>query len=147
LKKDVDIEEILNGIKFDLERGIDPIKKDLEAYNKERIGNDDSLNNLKKSKEICENFFKNSMQMWNLARVLNKGKCLEGLKDINEVYESQVSILDEIIYYHKFNDKKEESMSMNSVSNGESKLGMSIIEENKEEDKDIHNDSFKNEST
>ena len=140
MKKDVDIEEILNGIKFDIDNGIDPIKREIESYNKERILNDDSFNNLKLSNELCDSFFKNSMQMWNLTRVLNKGKCLDGLMNINEVYDSQVNLLDEIIYYHKFSNKNGEMNSF-SESNSEIEKSNNNEEDKIEIDNKIHKDS------
>lgn len=84
------------------------------------------------------------MQMWNLTRVLNKGKFLENLKDINEVYGSQVTLLDEIIYYHKFNYKNGECLSLNTALNGESNAEINDLEEDKNEleDKIFLDNSF-----
>jgi hypothetical protein len=39
--------------------------------------------------------------MYNLLKILNKGKALNGLDNIEEVYDTQVDVLDEIEYYHK----------------------------------------------
>jgi hypothetical protein len=60
---------------------------------------------------------KNSMQIYNLLKILNKGKSLEGLKSIDEVYDTQVDVLDEIIYFHQnrenlINKKIEDSKSV-----------------------------------
>ena len=80
------------------------------------------------------------MQMWNLTRVLNKGKCLDGLMNINEVYDSQVNLLDEIIYYHKFSNKNGEMNSF-SESNSEIEKSNNNEEDKIEIDNKIHKDS------
>jgi hypothetical protein len=43
---------------------------------------------------------KNSVQMWNLLKILNKDRYLSGLNNINEVYDQTANIIEEIIYYH-----------------------------------------------
>jgi hypothetical protein len=72
---------------------------------------------------------KNSIQMWNLVKILNKDKCMEGLNSINDVYDSQVNAIEEILYYHmyrdRFNDKDAQhsqlqlAASINSSRNSE----------------------------
>jgi hypothetical protein len=56
---------------------------------------------LKATNETSESMLKNSIQMYNLLKILNKGKTLNGLKKIDEVYDTQVDVLDEIEFYHK----------------------------------------------
>lgn len=53
-----------------------------------------------------DKFKKNSLQIYNLLKVLNKNKPLENLKDINEVYDNQADMIEEIIYYNKFKGNK-----------------------------------------
>jgi hypothetical protein len=61
-----------------------------------------------------ENLKKNTIQVYNLLKVLNKNKPLENLNSINEVYDNQADMIEEIIYYNKFkgnkNFKKDESI-------------------------------------
>jgi hypothetical protein len=47
---------------------------------------------------------KNSLQMWNLLKLMNKDRYLPRLNSIDEVYDSQVNIVDEIEYYHKYKE-------------------------------------------
>lgn len=54
---------------------------------------------------VSDRMLKNSIQMWNLLKILNKDKCLDGLNGIDEVYDSQVNIIEEIIYYHNYKEK------------------------------------------
>ena len=42
--------------------------------------------------------------MWNLIRILKNDQCLEGLNSINEVYDSQVNLLEEVLQYHKMKE-------------------------------------------
>lgn len=44
---------------------------------------------------------KNSYQIYNLLKILNKGRTLNGLKNIDEVYDGHVNVIDEIMYYHE----------------------------------------------
>jgi len=147
LRKDVNIEEILGNIRGDLDKGVEPMKKQLEVYNKERILSDDSFNKLKISNLICESFFKNSMQIWNLVRILNKENYLEGLNTIDEVYDSQVKIYDEILYFHKSKNNKQEQDEENTLdeqSHEEKKDGVEPNEtENivKEKHEDLENEN------
>ncbi len=39
--------------------------------------------------------------MYNLLKILNKGKFLEGLNSIDEVYDGQVNVFDEIVFFHQ----------------------------------------------
>jgi hypothetical protein len=48
---------------------------------------------------------KNTMQTWNLLKILNKDKYLSGLRTIEEMYDSQVNVIEEILYYHNYKDK------------------------------------------
>lgn len=47
------------------------------------------------------------MQIINLLKIMNKDKYLEGLNNIEEVYDSQVNIIEEVVYYHKYREKLE----------------------------------------
>jgi hypothetical protein len=42
--------------------------------------------------------------MYNLLKILNKGRCLKGLNSIDEVYDHQVNVIDEIVFYHENKD-------------------------------------------
>ena len=53
-----------------------------------------------------DKFKKNSLQIYNLLKVLYKNKPLENLKDINEVYDNQADMIEEIIYYNNFRGNK-----------------------------------------
>jgi hypothetical protein len=64
---------------------------------------------------------KNSLQMWNLLKILNKDKSLEGLKSIDDVYDSQVNVIEEILYYHNFKnkiDKNDDMLNQTESSRG-----------------------------
>ena len=52
--------------------------------------------------------------MWNLVRILNHDKHLEGLNSINEVYDSQVNLLEEVIHYHNMKDNKNNDNILNT---------------------------------
>lgn len=105
MKKELDLDEVLNKIKRDITSGIDPLKDDLEEYYRKTIKKDD-YSNLKESSQLIDAFLKNSKQMWNLVRILKHDKYLEGLTSINEVYDSQVNLLEEIIQYHNMKEAK-----------------------------------------
>ena len=49
---------------------------------------------------------KNSIQIFNLLKVLNKNKPLENLNDVNDVYDNPVDMIEEIIYFNKFKGNK-----------------------------------------
>lgn len=79
------------------------------------------MKNLKDSINTSDKLSKNSLQMWNLLRVLNKDITLDGLQSIEEVYDSHVNIIEEITYYHNLKGKigkKDLNMSLSS-SNSE----------------------------
>ena len=84
-----------------------------------------------------EKFKKNSLQIYNLLKVLNKNKPLENLNNINEVYENQADMIEEIIYYNKFkvnrSIKKDETVIKSSVN---------VSDINIEENDDIEDENF-----
>jgi hypothetical protein len=55
-----------------------------------------------------------SLQMWNLLKILNKDKYLDNLNNIDEVYDSQVNVIEEILYYHNKNKNQEKNYNQNS---------------------------------
>lgn len=61
----------------------------------------DNFSNLKESAQLINIFLRNSKQICNLSALLQKDKYLEGLNSINEVYDSQVNLMEEITLYHK----------------------------------------------
>ena len=105
MSKELDLDEILNKIKRDITLGLDPLKDGLEEYYLKTIKKDD-FNNLKESTQLIDAFLKNSKQMWNLVRILKHDKYLEGLTSINEVYDSQVNLLEEVIHFHNLREAK-----------------------------------------
>jgi hypothetical protein len=64
--------------------------------------------------------FTNSIQMWNLLKVINNNRTLIGLKSINDVYENAVNIDEEIYLYHLNKDQ------LNSKNNTTTKSEMSL---------------------
>ena len=62
--------------------------------------------------------------MWNLLKILNKDKCLDGLNSIDEVYDSQVNIIEEILYYHNYKEKlnKNQALGDNNDSMNSSRI-------------------------
>lgn len=56
---------------------------------------------MKSSNKTSEKLLSNSFQMYNLLKILNKGKFLEGLNSIDEVYDGQVNVFDEIVFFHQ----------------------------------------------
>ena len=118
-----DIDDILGKIKFNLDSGVVPLKKSIESYNKERVFSDHSFNYLRDSSTMCDGVLKNSIQMCNLLKVLNKDKYLENLESIDEVYDCHVNMVEEIIHYHKIKDSinksVDESENMFSVESKE----------------------------
>jgi hypothetical protein len=105
MTKELDLDEVLNNIKRDITNGLDPLKDGLEQYYFKTIKKDD-YNNLKESSQLIDAFLKNSKQMWNLVRILKHDKYLEGLTSINEVYDSQVNLLEEVIHFHNMRENK-----------------------------------------
>jgi hypothetical protein len=105
MTKELDLDEVLNNIKRDITNGLDPLKDGLEEYYFKTIKKDD-YNNLKESSQLIDAFLKNSKQMWNLVRILKHDKYLEGLTSINEVYDSQVNLLEEVIHFHNMRENK-----------------------------------------
>jgi hypothetical protein len=47
---------------------------------------------------------KNTVQMWNLLKILNKDRFLPNLNDIGEVYDQTANVIEEIIYYHNYKE-------------------------------------------
>ena len=115
IKIDNDIDGILNNIGSHLTNQIDPLKKAFEEFNKEKFyarasknKEDDTFKNLKKSNQLSTNLLKNSVQIWNLLKVMNKKKYLSNLNSINDVYDSQADFVEEIEYFHNNKEKFEE---------------------------------------
>lgn len=120
IKIDNDIDGILNNIGSHLTNRIDPLKKAFEEFNKEKFNSmmnkgkqDDTFKNLKKSNQVSAHLLKNSVQIWNLLKVMSKKHYLSNLKAIDEVYDSQADFVEEIEYYHKNRDSFEEMKRKN----------------------------------
>jgi hypothetical protein len=99
-RTDIDIDKILRNIRTNFQTGIVPFKTALDNFNKLKMMDDNTMYNLKDSRDLSEKLSKNSIQMWNLLNVLNKGEKLEGLKKIEDVYSYRANIVDEIIQHH-----------------------------------------------
>lgn len=56
---------------------------------------------------------KNTTQMWNLLKILNKDRILPNLNNINEVYDQTANVIEEIIYYHNYR----EAMDAQNINN------------------------------
>lgn len=106
-KPEPDINEILGKIKYNFDNTVVPLRQSMEVYNRERLLTDQSHNYLKDSTTYCESLVKQSTQIINLLKVLNNGNFLDGLKDIDQVYDNQATITEEIVKYHnlKYIDK------------------------------------------
>ena len=100
LNKEIDLDEILNKIKGHIETGLNPLNSELDEYYRNTIKKD-NFSNLKESAQLINIFLRNSKQICNLSALLQKDKYLEGLNSINEVYDSQVNLMEEITLYHK----------------------------------------------
>lgn len=60
--------------------------------------------------------------MWNLLKALNKDQHLEGLKSIDEVYDVQVNMFEEITNYHTNKEKIRNSIDKTLMSDNSSEL-------------------------
>lgn len=108
---------------------------------------DDTFKNLKKSNQVSAHLLKNSIQIWNLLKVMSNKNYLPNLKTIDEVYDSQADFVEEIEYYHKNKDSFEEmrkknnylttSVGFNEEYNQENQYG---INSSDEEEKGLSNE-------
>lgn len=70
--------------------------------------------------------FTNSIQIWNLLKVLNKDKALHGLNSIKEVCENAVNIDEEVYLYHLNKDNYQNTPALLEKSEKSEKSEMSI---------------------
>jgi hypothetical protein len=72
--------------------------------------------------------------MWNLLKILNKDKCMEGLNSIDDVYDSQVNAMEEILYYHMYRERFNNKESQHSQLQLGHSIDSSRINETNEEE-------------
>jgi hypothetical protein len=84
----------------------------------------------------------NSLQMWNLLKVFNKDQYLEGLKSIDEVYDVQVNMFEEITNYHANRDKLVKKDILDKSDSKDSSSDFS--EMNEDESPNIREEKIKN---
>jgi hypothetical protein len=108
-----------------LEKQLVPMQNHLESINTQRTQNDHSFPALKDNIHISEKILKRSIQTLNLLKVLNKNQSLENLQSIDEVYEGQADMVDEVLYYHQYKDRlnKNTANINESLLSDDSKFG------------------------
>lgn len=70
---------------------------------------------MKESSQICENLLQKSTKLINLIKVLNDDKYLSGLKSIDDIYNCNADIVEEIVCYHEMLCNHEIQLSNESV--------------------------------
>jgi hypothetical protein len=87
---------------------------------------DNTLANIKETKDVSEKMTKTSLQMWNLLKVLNKGMNLKNLKSINDVYDYQANIVEEITYFHDLRGDNDIDIKSKSYSSELESANLSV---------------------
>jgi hypothetical protein len=72
---------------------------------------------LEETNDISSNFMKNTVQMWNLMKILNKDRFLPSLNNINEVYDQTANVIEEILYYHNYKESLDPEVKKNNEEN------------------------------
>lgn len=99
-KKQLDINETIGSLKFTFDNEVTPLKNGLELFKKQNSTLAYVSNLSKESEELSHDINKNTLKISNLLKIINNNMKLEKLNNIDEVYQSKVDILEEVLYYH-----------------------------------------------
>lgn len=72
--------------------------------------------------------------MWNLLKILNKDKTMEGLNSIEDVFDSQVNAMEEILYYHMYRERYNNKESNHSQLHLAETINASRISQSNDEE-------------
>ena len=92
---------------------------------------------------VSEHFKKNSLQIYNLLKVLNANIPLENLTSINDVYDNQADLIEEIVCHHKIKMRKVNKKIDKQITCNESIEEQEELENYFENQKKFNNSNIK----